>query len=47
MIFSTPFMFEAHIQVISDILISKNGIIGTQRDINDKQAVKMYYASVD
>jgi hypothetical protein len=31
MVFSTPYISEAHMQIISDILISKDGILGTQR----------------
>ena len=35
MVFSNPFMYETHMQIMSDALITKNGIIGTIRDPND------------
>jgi len=32
MLFSNPFLYETHMQVMSDALISKEGLIGTVRD---------------
>jgi hypothetical protein len=40
-------MFEANIQVISDLLISKDGKLGTVRGKEDKQKVKLYYQMYD
>ena len=32
MLFSSPFLYETHMQVMSDALITKEGLIGTVRD---------------
>ena len=47
MIFSNPYMYEPHIQIVSDALISKNGILGTVRAKSDPQYPKLYYAHED
>jgi hypothetical protein len=36
MVMSNPYMYETHMQIISDALISKDGILGNKRSENDK-----------
>ncbi len=40
-------MWEANIQVYSDLLTSKNGYLGTMRGASDPQHVKLYYSHHD
>ncbi len=47
MLFSNPFMYETHMQIMSDALIAKNGIIGTVREPSDPQYASLYYAHED
>ncbi|CDW82424.1 UNKNOWN [Stylonychia lemnae] len=47
MIFTSPSYYEAHMQIMSDLLISKDGWLGTQRKSTDKQHVKLYYSHHD
>ena len=35
MVMSNPYMYETNMQIISDTLISKDGILGTKRLPND------------
>ncbi len=32
-VYSTPFLWEAHIQIIADALISEDGFLGTKRSL--------------
>eukprot|EP00347_Sterkiella_histriomuscorum_P021252 403334666 len=47
MIFANPIVYEAHIQVVSDLMISSKGYLGTQRKSNEPQHVKLYYSHHD
>ena len=38
---------EESVQIISDLLISKDGVVGTIRDKNEAQHVKLYISSPD
>jgi hypothetical protein len=31
MLFTNPYMYETHMQIMSDVLITKNGLLGTVR----------------
>jgi len=36
MVMSNPNMYETHLQIISDALVTKNGILGTVRNPEDE-----------
>jgi hypothetical protein len=44
MVFSNPYLYETHMQIMSDVLISKEGRMGTVRSTNDLQYPSLYYA---
>lgn len=44
---SNPFMYETHMQIMSDALVTKNGKLGTVRDIDQPQYPSLYYANED
>ncbi len=39
MVMSNPYMYETHMQIMSDALISKDGILGTRRSPDKPQSV--------
>lgn len=47
MLFSNPFMYETHMQIMSDALISKDGLLGTVRTPKDPQYPALYFAHSD
>ena len=44
-IISTPFMWEPNLQIISDVLISDGGLLGTMRSPDTIQSCPVYYSS--
>ena len=44
---SDPMVWEENLQLISDLLISKDGIPGTIRNSNEQQYVKFYMTNPD
>ena len=40
-----PEMWETHMQVMSDCVIAKDGLIGTVRGEREPQTVKVYYGN--
>ena len=44
---SDPMVWEENLQLISDLLISKNGVPGTIREVNEPQHVKFYMTNPD
>lgn len=47
MLFSNPFMYETHMQIISDVMASQGGIIGTLRPKDSIQSTDLYFAHED
>jgi hypothetical protein len=47
MIMTDVVRWEVNVQLISDVLISKDGIPGTIRSLQDKQHVGCHIASID
>jgi ribonucleotide monophosphatase NagD (HAD superfamily) len=47
MIWSDVDLFEVHLQVISDLLISEDGRINQNIKIGNAQKIKMYYSNED
>jgi hypothetical protein len=47
MVFSNPFMYETHMQIMSDALISEDGILGTVKKLHEPQYPYLYYAHRD
>ncbi len=44
---SNPYMYETHMQIMSDVLISKDGKLGSKRAPEDPQYAKLYFANED
>ena len=47
MIMSNPFLYETHMQIMSDVLISNEGKLGTMRPNYAKQFPSLYFSHTD